>query len=391
MNTYKDILLNRLHTTINHKNEIENDCIKFLSYDITIEPKIVQIEKKKSILCTVYFYVKVPLFDDVFFESSSSIASDEYKAIELASDNFVYCSLHGILDFLSGIHHHEIETSILGNKKVFTVCESPILGIGNIDNNIADKEDFYNDYIGFDEKNGYASFLWNCIYKEVPFILSNNRVSFIKTYAAKMPNDDIIVECTINNNQNKTLENCVQNEIIKWDNNGEFFSIKQFFFILQSDTTYVKYPYTKEEIEYLVMEYVLEFEKCYFNYDEFIKNIKNVISDNSIREEMINFIPEICAEYAFKDVVFNDRVDVNIGNNHYNVLKTQFTSYKYIEDSLIDGFSNKIFKKESFNELVHISNSYNIIYEAMQNDNNIKMNDIFVSVAFNFTDEYKFI
>ena len=224
MDNYKDILLNRLHTTINHNNEIENDCIRFLSYDITIEPKIIQLEKKKSILCTVYFYVKAPLFDNVFFESSSSIASDEYKAIELSSDNFVYCALHGILDFLSGIHHHEIETSILGNKKLFTVCESPILGLGNIENSINNKEDFYNDYVGFDEKNGYSSFLWNSIYKEVPFILANNRVSFIKTYAAKMPNDDIIVECTINNIHNKTLENCVQNEIIKWDNNGEFFS-----------------------------------------------------------------------------------------------------------------------------------------------------------------------
>ena len=69
MNNHKDILLNRLHTTINHKNEIENDCIKFLSYDIIIEPKIIQLEKKKSILCTVYFYVKAPLFDNVFFES----------------------------------------------------------------------------------------------------------------------------------------------------------------------------------------------------------------------------------------------------------------------------------------------------------------------------------
>ncbi len=387
MNTYKDVLLNRLHTTINHKNEIENDCIKFLSYDITIEPKIVQIEKKNSILCTVYFYVKAPLFENVFFESSSSIASDEYKAIELSSDNFVYCSLQGILDFLSGIHHHEIEASILGNKKIFTVCESPMLGLGNIEN----KEDFYDDYVGFDEKNGYSSFLWNAIYKEVPFILSNNRVSFIKTYGAKMPNGDIVVECTINNIQNKTLENCVQNEIIKWDNNGEFFSIKQFFFILQSDTTYMKYPYTKEEIEYFVIEYVLEFEKLNFNYSLFINNVKDIIKDCNIREEIINFIPEICAEYAFKDVIFDDRADVNVGNNHYNILKTQFTSYKYIEDALIDGFSNKIFKKESFNELVHLSNSYNIIYEAMQNNHNIKMNDIFVSITFNFTDEYQFI
>lgn len=387
MDNYKDILLNRLHIAINHKNKIENDSIKLMSYDITVEPKIVQIEKKNSILCTVYFYVKAPLFEDVFFESSSGIASDEYKAIELSADNFVYCALQGILDFLSGMHHHEIETSILGIKKNFTVCESPIIGLGNIEN----KDDIYNDYIEFNEENGYSSFLWNAVYKEVPFIISNNRVNFIKTYAAKMPNDDIIVECTINNIQNKTLNNCIHNEIIKWDNNGEFFSIKQFFFILQSDSTYIKYPYTKEEIEYFVMEYVLEFEKLDFDYFELINNMKNIITDNSIREEIINFIPEICAEYAFKDAVFDDRVNVNIGINNYNILKTQFTSYKYIEDSLIDGFSNNIFKKETFNELVHISNSYNIIYEAMQNNHNIKMNDILVSYTFNFTNEYKFI
>ena len=121
MNSYIYILLNRLHKTITEKNKIENDTIKFLSYDITIEPKIVQLEKKNSVLCTIYFYVKAPLFDDVFFESSSSIASDEYKAIELSSDNFVYSPLQGILDFLSGVYHHEIETYLLDNKKIFTM------------------------------------------------------------------------------------------------------------------------------------------------------------------------------------------------------------------------------------------------------------------------------
>ena len=387
MNSYKYILLNRLHKTITEKNKIENDTIKFLSYDITIEPKIVQLEKKNSVLCTIYFYVKAPLFDYVFFDSSSSIASDEYKAIELSSDNFVYSALQGILDFLSGIFHHEIETYLLDNKKIFTVCESPMIGLGNIEN----KEDFYNEYVGFDQENGYSSFLWNAIYKEVPFILNNNRVSFIKTYGAKMPDGEIMVECSMNNIQNKLLENCVQNEIIKWDNNGEFFSIKQFFFILQSDATYIKYPYTKEEIEYFVIEYVLEFEKLNGDYEKFIESISNIIVDKNIREEIINFIPEICTENAFKDVVFDERAAVNIGNKSYKILKTQFTSYKYIEDALIDGFSNNIFKKDTFNDLVHISNSYNTIYESMQNNPNIAMHDIFVSCTFTFTEDYKFI
>ena len=387
MNSYKDMLLHRLHKTITEKNLIEKDSIRLLSYDITIEPEIVQIEKKNSILCTIYFYVKAPLFDDVFFESSSSIASDEYRAIVLSSDNFVYCALQGILDFLSGVYHHEIETYILDNKKIFTVCESPMIGLGNIEN----KEDFYHEYVGFDEDNGYSSFLWNAIKKEVPFMLSNNRVSFIKTYGAKMPDGEIMAECSINNINNKVLENCVQNEIIKWDNDGEFFSIKQFFFILQSDTTYVKYPYSREEIEYFVIEYVLEFEKFEGDYEKFIDSITNIIADNNIREEVINFVPEICTQYAFKEVVFNDIAHVNIGKKSYKILKTQFTSYKYIEDALIDGFSNNIFNKDTFNDLVHISSSYNTIYETIQNKPNIEMKDIFVTCTFNFTEMYQFI
>ena len=133
----------------------------------------------------------------------------------------------------------------------------------------------------------------------------------------------------------------------------------------------------------------MEFEKTHQNYEMFINNIKNIITDKNIREEIINFVPEICTENAFKDIKFDERVKVNIGSNNYTILKSQFTSYKYIEDALIDGFSNKIFKEETFNNLIHISNSYNIIYEAMQN--NIKTKDIIVSTTFNFTEDYQYI
>ena len=91
------------------------------------------------------------------------------------------------------------------------------------------------------------------------------------------------------------------------------------------------------------------------------------------------------------EVIFNDIAHVNIGKKSYKILKTQFTSYKYIEDALIDGFSNNIFNKDTFNDLVHISSSYNTIYETIQNKPNIDMKDIFVTCTFNFTDMYQFI
>ena len=220
-------------------------------------------------------------------------------------------------------------------------------------------------------------------------MLANTRVNIIKVYGAKMPDGEIVTECYINNNHSESIENAIIEYIDKWDNKEEFFSIKQFFFILQYDYSYKKYPYTREEIEYFVIEYVLEFEKSHQNYEMFINNIKNIITDKNIREEIINFVPEICTENAFKDIRFDERVKVNIGSNNYTILKSQFTSYKYIEDALIDGFSNKIFKEETFNNLIHISNSYNIIYEAMQN--NIKTKDIIVSTTFNFTEDYQYI
>lgn len=385
MNIYKQLLLNRLHKNIQDKNKIENETIRLLTYDITIEPKIVELEEKSSVLCSVYFYIKAPILEEDFYEYCSVIASDKYKAIELVADDFVYCAFNGMIDFLNGVSHHEIDTYILGNKKRFSVCESPIIGLGSS----IEKEKFYNEYIKNDENNNYSSFLWYAISKEIPFMLANNRVNIIKVYGAKMPDGEIVTECYINNNHSESIENAIIEYIDKWDNNEEFFSIKQFFFILQYDYTYKKYPYTREEIEYFVIEYVLEFEKSHQNYEMFMSNIKNIITDKNIREEIINFVPEICTENAFKDIRFDERVKVNIGSNNYTILKSQFTSYKYIEDALIDGFSNKIFKEETFNNLIHISNSYNTIYEAMQN--NIKTKDIIVSTTFNFTEDYQYI
>ncbi|WP_297285392.1 DUF6348 family protein [uncultured Brachyspira sp.] len=385
MNIYKQLLLNRLHKNIQDKNKIENETIRLLTYDVTIEPKIVELEEKSSVLCSVYFYIKAPILEEDFYEYCSVIANDKYKAIELVADDFVYCAFNGMIDFLNGVSHHEIDTYILGNKKRFSVCESPIIGLGSS----IEKEKFYNEYIKNDENNNYSSFLWYAISKEIPFMLANNRVNIIKVYGAKMPDGEIVTECYINNNHSESIENAIIEYIDKWDNNEEFFSIKQFFFILQYDYTYKKYPYTREEIEYFVIEYVLEFEKSHQNYEMFMSNIKNIITDKNIREEIINFVPEICTENAFKDIRFDERVKVNIGSNNYTILKSQFTSYKYIEDALIDGFSNKIFKEETFNNLIHISNSYNTIYEAMQN--NIKTKDIIVSTTFNFTEDYQYI
>ena len=385
MNIYKQLLLNRLHKNIQDKNKIENETIRLLTYDVTIEPKIVELEEKSSVLCSVYFYIKAPILEEDFYEYCSVIANDKYKAIELVADDFVYCAFNGMIDFLNGVSHHEIDTYILGNKKRFSVCESPIIGLGSS----IEKEKFYNEYVKNDDSNNYSSFLWYAISKEIPFMLANNRVNIIKVYGAKMPDGEIVTECYINNNHSESIENAIIEYIDKWDNNEEFFSIKQFFFILQYDYTYKKYPYTREEIEYFVIEYVLEFEKSHQNYEMFMSNIKNIITDKNIREEIINFVPEICTENAFKDIRFDERVKVNIGSNNYTILKSQFTSYKYIEDALIDGFSNKIFKEETFNNLIHISNSYNTIYEAMQN--NIKTKDIVVSITFNFTEDYQYI
>ncbi|WP_157159907.1 DUF6348 family protein [Brachyspira pilosicoli] len=385
MNIYKQLLLNRLHKNIQDKNKIENETIRLLTYDVTIEPKIVELEEKSSVLCSVYFYIKAPIIGEDFYEYCSVIANDKYKAIELVADDFVYCAFNGMIDFLNGVSHHEIDTYILGNKKRFSVCESPIIGLGSS----IEKEKFYNEYVKNDDSNNYSSFLWYAISREIPFMLANTRVNIIKVYGAKMPDGEIVTECYINNNHSESIENAIIEYIDKWDNKEEFFSIKQFFFILQYDYSYKKYPYTREEIEYFVIEYVLEFEKSHQNYEMFISNIKNIITDKNIREEIINFVPEICTENAFKDIRFDERVKVNIGSSTYTILKSQFTSYKYIEDALIDGFSNKIFKEETFNNLIHISNSYNIIYEAMQN--NIKTKDIIVSTTFNFTEDYQYI
>lgn len=374
----KNILLNRLHKTIKEKNIIYNDEIKFLNYDITITPVIEKIERKHQVLCILYFYVKAPIFKDIFFECTSGLSYNEEKAIFLASDNFVFCALDGILDFFKGIYHYEITTSLAGTSLKFTVCESPMIELGSKEHLLPT-----NSY----DEDKHSSFIWESIKYELIFMLGHLRLYYIKVFAAKMPNGEITGEVRINDIPNNELLTPILKEINNIESESEFLSFKQFFFTLQDELTYAPYPYSKDEIYYFVNEALYEFEKNYSDYNEYKKNILNIIFDKNIAEEIINFIPEICAYNSFKDVNYNDRISVFIGEKEYYVYKWQFTGYALIEDALLNSFKEKILKKETYSKIVRLSSIYNSIKEAQKN--NYNMADMKVTITIRFSENYK--
>lgn len=377
---YIIILLDRLHEIIKEDNIIKDGRIEFIDYDITIDVTIAQLERKNSVLCTLYFYVDAPLFNDIFFECSTGLSSSEEKAIFLASDNFVFCALNGILEFFTGVYHYEIETFLAKEKKKFTVCESTMIRLAN-------REYRYNYEDG--ERNGHSSFFWNIIKNDLQFRLGNSRVYYLKAYGVKMPNGEVIGELRINDIPSLELGNLISNEVEKWDNNGEFISFKQFFFILQDETTYVPYPYSKDEVAYFVNEAVLEFEKYYIDYEEYKENLKKIIHDVNIVEEIINFIPEICAQNAFGEANYEEKILIFLGDEKYKLYRNQFTSYYLIEEAVFDGFRDGRFKKETYNNFIRLSSIYKVICEARKENENIKISDINISMAIRFSDKYK--
>lgn len=367
---YKEYLLNILSLSIDENNKIENDSIRILTYNITIQSKIIQLEKNNSVICTIYFYTQAPIIENIIFDYSSSIATDEYKAIELACNSFVFCTFNGIISFLKGVYQHDLISYILNYKKIYTVSESPIISLTNEYNNV----DNYDIIL---ERN--PNFLWNIIKKDIKDIITNDRVNCIKLSITKVFNETIVADCSINNVDNAVLNSILEERFKQI--NYDFLYIKQFLFILQDDSTYKKYPYSKEEIEYFVIETILEFENSNNHYDTYIKNINGIIADNNIIEEMMNFIPNICLENAFPNIIFSDKVNVYVSKVRYSMYKNQFRSYKLIEDAVIDSFSNKIFKSDTFDKLVKMSSLYNKV-------NNIDENFI---ATFYFSDRYELI
>ena len=363
-------LIENIKEMIGKESEIRDNTLFIPEYSLSIRP---QITKSDSNMAVINYYLYSENWDREIFECSASMGENRKQALSLAEQGFIFGIMSGIKYMMKDEFFKEIKTEFNGSHS-WKMYSSDIVAMGDVPETINPSE------------------IWGIIENEIPKYLGNQKISYIKVFAAKNK-DDITGECRINDEPIKELGELIAQYISKW--NTENFGLKkQFFFAVQDDKTYIPYPYTEEQIEKFVLETADMFEKVETekDLDDMLQNFGDKIGDYDLAEELMGFIPEICAERAFPNINYPEKVIIYIGENKkIEVNKSQIASYYMIKKAVNHMIDHGHIMKELYHKFIGISSAYNVIFKALEKDkvDLTKEEGAVISTAYGFSENYR--
>ena len=363
-------LIENIKEMIGEESEIRDNTLFIPKYSLSIRP---QITKSDSNMAVINYYLYSENWDREIFECSASMGENRKQALSLAEQGFIFGIMSGIKYMMKDEFFKEIKTEFNGSHS-WKMYSSDIVAMGDVPETINPSE------------------IWGIIENEIPKYLGNQKISYIKVFAAKNK-DDITGECRINDEPIKELGELIVQYISKW--NTENFGLKkQFFFAVQDDKTYIPYPYTEEQIEKFVLETADMFEKVETekDLDDMLQNFGDKIGDYDLAEELMGFIPEICAERAFPNINYPEKVIIYMGENKkIEVNKSQIASYYMIKKAVNHMIDHGHIMKELYHKFIGISSAYNVIFKALEKDkvDLTKEEGAVISTAYGFSENYR--
>ena len=363
-------LIENIKEMIREESEIRDNTLFIPEYSLSIRP---QITKSDSNMAVINYYLYSENWDREIFECSASMGENRKQALSLAEQGFIFGIMSGIKYMMKDEFFKEIKTEFNGSHS-WKMYSSDIVAMGDVPETVNPSE------------------IWKIIENEIPKYLGNQKMSYIKVFAAKNK-DDITGECRINDEPIKELSELIVQYISKW--NTENFGLKkQFFFAVQDDKTYTPYPYTEEQIEKFVLETADMFEKVETekDLDDMLQNFGEKIGDYDLAEELMGFIPEICAERAFPNINYPEKVIIYMGEDEKTeVNKSQIASYHMIKKAVNHMIDHGHIMKELYHKFISISSAYNVICQALEKDkvDLTKEEGAVISTAYGFSENYR--
>lgn len=361
-------LIKNMKEVFEEESEIMDNTLYIPDLSLSIRPQVMKADPNVAI---IDYYLYSENWDREIFESSASLGIDKERALGLAEGSFLFGMMTGIRKMQTGKYFHELKTDFNG-PHLWKAYQSDIVGIGDV------------------TEAGPSEF-WDIIKDEIPKYIGNQKVVYVKIFAARNRKDRT-GECRINNTPVEELSQLISIHAQGWDTK-QFGSKKQFFFFVQEDETYTPYPYTDEDIEKLVLEAAYLFEKA--KTDEhlasYAANLGEKIGDYDLAEELTNFIPEICAERAFRNIFYPQKADVYIGDKEkVEVNKTQIASYYPIKKAVHHLIDHGYILKELYHKYISVSSTFNVIYTTDEKDNiDLTKEGGIISATYGFSDKYK--
>ncbi len=347
---------------------VSGDRVVLSKLNVAVRPEIYQLKEQ---MATVGYHIYSPEWKNEIFEISSALGQDKKTAVGMAQGDFMFGIMETVQAMINDVNAREFDSDFNGLHRWK-------LYIGNI---VA---------MGKEVPVDDVEIYWNVLKDEFSKRLGNHDICYIKIYAANSGDGFVTGECRINNNKIDSLSEIVEDMAKQWKNK-KFASHKQLFILKQDKETLKDYPYTNADIYDAVEKSLILYEKVMNDGKEdlYLQVLNEFLGDKSLAQDIYNFVPEICAEFAIEDVRFSEKVQFNFRGSTRTFYKSQLATYYPIMNGvarLLDGNTLKNTQRV-FENLLYSSASFNAVNNAL-NDGSKQENLILTDMFFNVTDDY---
>ncbi len=374
----KYILWNNVHNKLKTKDIVGDSYIFYPDMNITLLPRISELTDQTAV---VDFYISAPNWEDYLLDSTIGMGETAVEAIDMATSSFLW----SFMEKFMALENNEkadtiIETEFMGNTHRWKIYFGNIVAFG-------EKPEFK-------EKNPY----WNILKDELVKRLGNQKNCYVKLNLSNIYGTKIS-ECQINQIDSKELGALFLKIVEEWDDE-KFTSQIMTFFVSQEKATVNEYEYWgkdgKEKIKNAITKAVQLVMNCEDKkqYKDYLKILKKELNDKTLAEECYYFLPEICAENAFKDASFPEYMMIQVNKNPLiTIYKAQLTDYTLIKQNFFELLDSSVFAKNKnniYSKYILFSNTYSELQNMKKDNENLKIEEVAMEpISYSVSKDFK--
>lgn len=348
-----DFYLNGLlHGGLQDEDRVEGNAILLPRQGVRILPQVEQISQRGAV---VNLWLEAPQWGKRLFECSVGMGSSPTQALDLSARSFIFSFLEGVMRMEDRVEPRELETLFDGKTHRWELYPSNIVGLGSAP-----------------QPEGQV--WWDLLGEDIQRRLGNQRVCYVKIYGAKV-DGQVTGECRIDDIKSEELSAKVAQAVERWPA-GQFASQKQFFFIRQQAETILPYPYEGAEGERRLRSALGEAVRMFLacrteeDYDQYSQRLGERIGDETLADECLTFLPELCAANAFPQLQAAETVEIcREGRPPETVYKNQLADYYPLWTLLLQLFQEEELGADPdaiYREYVGYSSTYNVVRQMEQ-------------------------
>ena len=348
-----DFYLNGLlHGGLQDEDRVEGNAILLPRQGVRILPQVEQISQRGAV---VNLWLEAPQWGKRLFECSVGMGRSPSQALGLSASSFIFSFLEGVMRMEDRVEPRELETLFDGKAHRWELYPSNIVGLGSAP-----------------QPEGQV--WWELLGEAIQRRLGNQRVCYVKIYGAKV-DGQVTGECRVDDIKSEELSAKVAQAVERWPA-GQFASQKQFFFIRQQEETILPYPYEGAEGERRLRsalgEAVRMFMACRTeeDYDQYSQRLGERIGDETLADECLTFLPELCAANAFPQLQAAETVEIcREGRPPETVYKNQLADYYPLWTLLLQLFQEEELGADPdaiYREYVGYSSTCNVVRQMEQ-------------------------